>query len=117
MSSASLAQGKGDVLAAWETAEKIRFAIVNARTLAMSAAISPPGETPRKHPVIVANEQGEILLTWTEGTGWGKGGAVVWQLYTKEGKLASEQGHAEGLPAWSFATAYALRGGQFVVMY
>jgi hypothetical protein len=117
MSSASITQAKGGVLAAWETAEKIRFATVSPRTRAVSAAISPPGESPRKHPVIVANDEGETLLTWTEGTGWGRGGSVVWQLYTKNGKPASEQGRVEGLPAWSLASAYVTRDGQFAIVY
>jgi hypothetical protein len=117
MSSAFFSKAKADVLAAWETQGKIYFARVNPGTLKVSEPVSPPGITKRKHPVVVGNARGETLFVWTEGTGWAKGGAVAWQLYDKEGKPTAERGRADGVPAWSLATAFAKPDDGFVIVY
>jgi hypothetical protein len=115
MSSASLSESKAGVLAAAETHERVFFVRVDITSRKMSPPVSP--ETKGKHPVVIANSDGEILLVWTEGTGWAKGGAVAWQLYKPEGQPTSERGRVEGVPVWSLATAYAKPGGDFVILY
>lgn len=117
MSSATLTETEGGALAAWETAGQVYCATVNAQDLTVSPPISPPGKAFRKHPVAVRNRQGETLLAWTEGTSWAKGGTVAWQVYSREGKATPEMGRAEGVPAWSLATACPIRGGQFLIVY
>jgi hypothetical protein len=117
MSSATLTEASGRVLAAWETGSQIYFAKVNSKTMEVSRPISPEGNVNRKHPVAVANGRDETLLVWTENTSWGKGGAVVWQLFDADGKAMSEENRADGLPAWSLATAYAEANGDFVILY
>jgi hypothetical protein len=72
--------------------------------------------TGRKHPVAVANERGEMLLVWAEGTVWAKGGAVAWQVYSTGGQPTLEAGRAEGVPTWSLATALANPDGDFVMV-
>jgi hypothetical protein len=76
-----------------------------------------PARAKGKHPVAVGNGQGEILLVWTEGTGWQKGGGVAWQLYDRAGNETSEKGRADGVPVWSLATAFAKSDGTFMVIY
>jgi hypothetical protein len=83
----------------------------------VSKPIAPPASTKRKHPVVVANANGDMLFVWTEGTGWAKGGAAAWQLYDKDGKATSEKGRADGVPVWSLATAFAKADGSFVIVY
>lgn len=117
MSSATLSQAGDGAVAAWETAGQVYYAKVNPRSLEVSQPIRPPGETARKHPVAVSNSKGEILLVWTEGTAWAKGGAVAWQLYSADGKPTSDKGRSEGLAAWSLATACPTPSGDFVVFY
>ena len=117
MSSASLSAGTRGVLAAWETEGQVYLAVANPKTAEVSKPISPSGVTKRKHPVAVANGSGETLLAWTEGTGWSKGGSVAWQIFDKEGKPTPEKGRAEGVPAWSLATAFARQDGTFVIVY
>jgi hypothetical protein len=117
MSSATLTETKGGVLAAWETAGQVYYATVNPKTLQVSAPTCPSGETSRKHPVAVANDKGETLLVWTEGTGWAKAGTVVWQGYGTDAKPNSEAGRADGVPTWSLATAFAKPGSGFVIVY
>jgi hypothetical protein len=117
MSSATLTQVKQGALAAWETAGQVYFAMADPKSGQISKPQAPSGTTKRKHPVAVANDKGEILLAWTEGTGWAKGGAVAWQLYDSAGKPTSEKGRADGLPVWGLVTAFAKQDGSFVIVY
>ncbi len=118
MSSATLSEASAGVLAAWETASQVYYAKINPKTFKVSLPIRPAGDTARKHPVAVANDRGETLLVWTEGTAWAKGGKVSWQIYDADGKpINSETGHGEGLPTWSLATAFAYPDGSFAIVY
>ena len=117
MSSAWLASAKTGMLAAWETDGQVYLAPVQGKKIAVSKPITPSGAGKRKHPVAVANSNGEILLAWTEGTGWQKGGAVAWQRFDALGKALGEQGRSEGVPVWSLAAAYAKPDGNFVIVY
>ena len=116
MSSAFFSETKAGVLASWETEGKVYFARVNPQTLRVSEPVTPPGSVKRKHSVAVGNEQGEVLLAWTEGTGWQKGGAVAWQLYDKTGQ-PTEKGRADGVPVWSLVSAFVKQDGGFVIVY
>lgn len=117
MSSAALTDSKNGVLAAWETGSQVYFAKIDPKTMQVSEPISPAGKANRKHPVAIANDRGETLLVWTENTSWGKGGAVVWQLFDSEAKASSEQKRADGLAAWSLPTAFAAANDDFVIIY
>lgn len=115
MSSAFLSETKAGVLAAAETHGRVFFIRMDAKTGKVSSPVSP--EAKGKHPVAVSNAGGEVLLAWTEGTGWGKGGAVAWQLYEESGNPTSEKGRAEGVPTWSLVAAVAKPDGSFVIIY
>ena len=71
----------------------------------------------RKDPALATNKDGQFILTWTEGTGWNKGGTVAWQVYDREGKPLGHPGRSEGLPAWSMPAAIAAPDGTFRVIY
>jgi len=81
------------------------------------STVIPQGAGKRKHPVVASNKNGETLFVWTDGTGWQKGGAVVWQVFDGNGKAIGEQGRKDGVPVWSFAGAYAKADGGFVIVY
>ncbi len=115
MSSAFLSETKSGVLAAAETHGGVYFIRLDSKTGRVTTPVSP--ELKGKHPVIVGNQAGEVLLVWTVGTSWGKGGEAAWQLYDAAGQPALEKGRAEGVPAWSFASAYTRPDGSFVVIY
>lgn len=115
MSSAFLSETKTGVLAAGETHGRVFFVRMDPKSGKISSPVSP--EVKAKHPVSVGNERGEVLLVWTEGTAWGKGGSVAWQIFDQEGRSISEKGRAEGLPAWSLATAAVKPDGSFVIVY
>ncbi len=115
MSSAFLSETKAGVLAAAETHGRVFFIRMDAKTGKVSSPVSP--EVKGKHPVAVGNAAGEVLLTWTEGTAWGKGGAVAWQLYDETGNPTSEKGRTEGVPTWSLVAAVGKSDGNFVIIY
>ena len=115
MSSASFAATPKATFAAWESRDNVFFTkISNGQA---SSPTAPSGQTKRKHPALAANSKGELLVVWTEGTGWAKGGTIAWQLYDFEGKPSGDSGRAEGLPVWSLATAVAKADGSFVIIY
>jgi hypothetical protein len=115
MSSASLSESSGQILAAAETHGRVFFIRLDPETGNVTAPVSP--ETQAKHPVVIGNSRGEVLLVWSEGTGWNKGGSVAWQVYDREGKPISAKGRADGLPTWSLPTAFVEPGGDFSVIY
>jgi hypothetical protein len=117
MSSASLSESESGVLAAWETAGQVYFSRVMPNTLKVSGPLSPPGDVSRKHPVVVGNGRGEVLLVWTEGTAWQRGGAVAWQLFDATDRPTEEKGRSDGLPVWSFAAALPRPDGTFAIFY
>ena len=63
------------------------------------------------------NAKGEVLLAWTEGTGWPKGGALAWQVFDKESRPTDAKGRIDGVPIWSLPTAYAQPDDRFVIVY
>ena len=115
MSSAFLSEIKTGMLAAAETHGRVFYVRVDAITGKLSSPVSP--EVKGKHPVALGNPAGEVLLAWTEGTGWGKGGAVAWQLYDASGSPTSEKGRAEGVPTWSLIAAVTKPDGNFIIIY
>jgi hypothetical protein len=117
MSSASFAGStSGNMAAAWETADQVYFAKLQPTTLRASTPIAPPGMAKRKHPS-VATAGDEVLLAWTEGTGWQKGGSVAWQIFDATGSPTEVKGRAPGVPVWGLVAAVAKPDKTFVIYY
>jgi len=120
MSTYTLSDTPAGVLASWETAGQVKTTRPGARSGA-SAILAPalvPGEKPtRRHPVAAANAAGEIILVWTEGTAWQRGGAVAWQVFDAKGAPTSDRGRKDGIPVWSFAAVFARADGRFTIVY
>jgi len=116
MSTATVAQQGGRTLAAWETSGQVSVGAVGPDGL---KPIPAPGKgNNRKHPSVAMNKSGNVLLAWTEGTAWKRGGTVHWQLF--DPSLNPEPGEAgaqRGLVPWSLPTAIARNDGGFVVIY
>jgi hypothetical protein len=115
MSSAFLSDTKGGVLAAAETHGRVFFVRVDPKTGKVSEPVSPA--TQGKHPVVVGNAGGEVLLAWTEGTGWNQGGALAWQVYDAAGNPTSEKGRTEGVPTWGLVAAVEKPDQSFIIIY
>lgn len=116
MSSANIVPANNGTWAAWETAGRVHFA---------KLVVSDWKPQPRvfgalkdaKHPRVAVNQKGETLLVWTEGTGWQRGGSFAWQVLEVNGEPTADKGKREGIPVWSYATAYARPDGEFVILY
>jgi hypothetical protein len=119
MSTAAFARtSTGDVLAAWEAKDKIRLGRVPAGAGRSMEPATAPGEGKnRKHPAVATNRNGAAVVAWTEGTSWGKGGSIAWQLYDAEGQPQGPVETAKGLPVWGVPAVVALSDGSFRIIY
>jgi len=55
-------------------------------------------------PALAVNARGEMILAWTEGTGWQRGGALAWQVYDKAGQPTAERGQRPcAISVWGLA--------------
>jgi hypothetical protein len=120
MSTASFARSADRMLAAWETGGQISFAAIErGNENKVGAPIPAPGKgNNRKHPSLAINKNGEVLLAWSEGTAWKRGGTVHWQVYDASLKpIAAAAGMQKGLVAWSLPSGFATGDGGFVIVY
>lgn len=86
---------------------------VDSKTGKVSEPVSPSVKA--KHPVAAGNAKGETLLAWVEGTSWGTGGAVAWQVYDGRGNPTLDRGRTDGVPAWSLIAVVAKPDGSFEI--
>lgn len=117
MSSEAFAHLGDKTWGAWETAEQVFYADLSDPASRIKPIAAAGRGQKRKHPALAANYAGHVLLVWTEGTGWNKGGSVAWQVYDQRGRPTPEKGKADGVPVWSFAAAYVDDDGSFVILY
>ena len=118
MSSEALVEGPNGVVAAWETEGQVRYARLDPATRRPGPWMTPPGPRGRKHPSVAVNPSGEILLAWTEGTGWNRGGALAWQRYDAGGKALPDRDRVEGaVPVWGLAAAITRPDGGFTIIH
>ncbi len=117
MSTMALVEGSSGVVAAWETDGQIYFAGIKPGTTSFTRPQPAPGDgRNRKHPALAFNARGEMILVWTEGTGWERGGALAWQVFNKTGKPTGEKGRVDGLiPVWGLPTVVATDGGFTII--
>jgi hypothetical protein len=114
MSSMDFAENANTVAAAWETAGQVYWTrIVGGRATEPIAA--PGGGKGRKHPRIAVNHRGDVIVVWTQGTGWAKGGSFAYQIYDRTGSVA-QHGEFPGIPVWSFAAVAAQADGSFLIV-
>ncbi len=118
MSTAYLSEGGRRVLAAWEKAGQVYLDSIDPVSLKPSPPIAAPGDSnKRKHPAVAANVNGQVLLAWTEGTGWSKGGSLAWQLFDSAGKPANAEGHGPRVPVWGLPSVFVDHQGNFTIVY
>jgi len=117
MSSESFVETPEAVYAAWETNGQVFMSRIDKKTRLAGTPVSAPG-TPggRKHPTLATAQGGRLLLAWTDGTGWQKGGSLAWQEFDARGNPTKIRGRREGIPVWSFPAAYS-DAGTFVIVY
>lgn len=116
MSTYSLTESKAGILAAWETGSRVYYGTLNPADLTLSNPVPVPGSG-QKHPFVTTSSNGQTLLTWTEGTGWQRGGSLVWQIIDKDGTIATSGKKTDAIPIWGLASAYARPDGTFVIVH
>ena len=115
MTSMSIAEA-GVVLQAWETDGQVYFKAAGSGDPPKAPGAAATSEVRRrKHPRLGVSVDGTVLLAWTEGTSWGRGGALGWQAFGADGP--STAGTHPGLPAWSFPAVLARPDGGFTIYY
>jgi hypothetical protein len=118
MSTAAFARRGSDVLAAWETQEQVHLGVFTGKAATVEPFAMPGLAKGRKHPSVAANSRGEYAVAWTEGTGWNKGGNVVWQVFDPQGRpMTGQAGRFDGLQPWSVPSVFAAPDGSFRVAY
>jgi hypothetical protein len=116
--SAMAASPRAGVIAAWETNGQIFWSSIDGPAAPVTAIAVPGQAGGRKHPAVAANAAGQVLVVWTEGTGWQKGGSIAWQIYDNKGEpLPGGAGRADRLPAWGTPGAFVGPDGSFVIVY
>ena len=118
MSTFDLASSSGRTYASWETAGQVQFAQVRADGPSAGAIHAPAGDARnRRHPSLAIDSAGRVLMSWSEGTAWQRGGAAAWQLFEPDGRPIGSRGRAEGVPVWGLTSAvYSPKQG-FVVIF
>lgn len=115
MSTSSLTEVNGRIVAAWETNKQVYFAdVTGAGTSAIVPIAAPGSGKDRKHPSIAANSEGDTLVAWTDGTGWKRGGTLSWALFRK-GPVEFSRPDVMTVPVWGMPAAVAV-GNQFLVI-
>jgi hypothetical protein len=119
MSTQALGTTSTGLGAAWERAGQIYFGTVQGNSLDSLSPISASGSAGgRKHPTFASGSSPEapLLLAWTEGTGWEKGGTLAWEVLDQR-RVIIQSGRREAVPVWSFATAVTEPDGSFVLLF
>lgn len=118
MSSMDFAENANMVVGAWETGGQVYWTRLDGDGGSADQPMPAPGEGKgRKHPRVAVNQKGEVLLAWTEGTGWKKGGSLAYQVFDRGGKPTTEKAQIPGIPAWSFAAVIARPDTGFSILY
>lgn len=118
MTSMDLAEGAAGMFAGWESDGQVYFGAVDRQRPGIAWKGAPEADaTGRKHPRLAVGRDGRILLVWTEGTAWARGGSLAWQLFDAQGRPASGIERRPGVSVWGFAAAATRRDGGFTVFY
>ena len=117
MSSEAFTSGRAGIFGAWETEKQVHFGSIDSKTGNASDVAVSNDSANQKYPALALNRDGLLLVSWTEGMGWKRGGSVHWQLFDAAGKRIGNPGSADGVPAWSLVAVYPERNGNFLVLY
>lgn len=116
MSSMDFAENANTLVCAWETGGQVYWTRINGDRTGEPTAAPGDGKG-RKHPRLAVNGKGEVLLVWTEGTGWQKGGSLAYQPYDADGRPTREAKQVPCIPTWSFAVPVHMADDGFSVLY
>jgi hypothetical protein len=113
MSSAAFVQTSNGVLGAWETEGNIFIGQLGGKGEPTKIA----KHARQRHPALAVNKAGEVLVTWSENTGWKKAGKFAFEVLAKDGQRIPTHGGQQSVPVWSLTAAYALPDGSFEILH
>ena len=119
MSSEAFAEGPDGIYIAWDNEDQVYFTRVPAGKRAPDAprAVQGNGRN-RKHPALAVNKNGDVIVVWTEDTGWNRGGDLAWQVYDKAGRPTAESGRRpRAIPVWSLPAVVGEGDGCFTILH
>lgn len=122
MSTMAIVENAEVVITAWETDGNIFYSKIIQGVPTMSPVAIPissglmgSGKN-KKHPSVAINDKKEMVFAWAEGTGWAKGGDLVWQAFDSNGKPTEEKGRVSGgVPTWGLASVVSVENGFIVI--
>ena len=117
MSTFALTQDGQSLAAAWETEQQIYFSRLNPGARTFSAPVAMDGPPGRKHPSLATNAAGVTLVSWTEGTGWARGGTLAWEAIDRSGKRLMARSNAAKVPVWGLVSVVARPDGSFLILH
>lgn len=117
MTTSRVVAGSADEVLTWETRGEIYAQWLPHRGEPARPVKTVSTKKGSKHPSAAVNGRGETCITWTEGTGWQRGGKLSWQVFDAVGTPMSDAGTMTGIEPWNFAACYAKPDGTFVVVY
>lgn len=117
MSAEAFVNGPGGTFAAWESHKKVQFGRIDPARRDISDAAYVSQSDDQKYPALAENRAGDLLVAWTQGMGWNRGGSLTWKVFNRSGKPTGEPKIVSGVPAWSLIAAYPRKGGGFTILY
>ena len=118
MTSMSIAARGAQLFGAWETDGQVFFGdVTNGAAIEPRAPAGNVAGSQRKHPRLSFSKDGAMLLVWSEGAGWNRGGSLAWQAYDAAGKPMGGPGPGAAVPTWSFGAPTPRADGGFTVFY
>ncbi len=117
MSAESFAASSKQVFAAWETDKKIRFGSLAPDGAGVTDLSVPDSGTNQKYPSLATDRAGLLLVSWTDGMGWKRGGSLHWQLFDPSLHPIGKPNSVTGVPVWSLVSAYPMTNGSFGILY
>lgn len=116
MSTSVVLPGKNRSRLAWETQGAISTVELDAQGNPIGKPITVSSAPSSKHPAMATNAQGETLIAWTEGTGWQRGGKLVWIVLDSRGQPTRQKGQQAGIPVWGHPAVLPSET-DFVILY
>jgi hypothetical protein len=113
MSSEAFAEGPDGICVVWDNDGGI---FLNNRLFSKAQSLHsvPKGSKTQQHPALAFNKRGDMIRVWTEGTGWNRGGDLVWEVV---GKNREADVRRDAIPVWGLPAVIAEPNGDFTIFH
>lgn len=117
MSSASLSESGGRVVAGWEGEDQVFAAQLSKEGAPLKVLVPSGAGSKRRHPTVATNRKGEVLLAWVQDMTWKTPGRLRWTLFDAQGIEIESAKEAQNVPTWGVVSVASLPDGGFVVLH